>query len=100
MFLQKCYARIQERDKVKVLDPYDGDVVGIGRIKSQSIDHGFKLSIGDTNVNILKAINNISLFYKDKPFFYKHKIDGCTHLKEKEESFTGWPLKYLEKWCS
>ena len=89
--LQKCVDKLKEGDKVKVLDPYDGDVVGIGRIHSLSILHGINLKgIEDANVNILKVTSNVPLAYEDK-------IDGVVCLKEKEGNFTRWPLKYLQK---
>jgi hypothetical protein len=90
-FLQKCVDKLKEGDKVKVLDPYDGDVVGIGRIHSLSILHGINLKGSeDANVNILKVTSNVPLAYEDK-------IDGAVRLKEKEGTFTRWPLKYLQK---
>ena len=92
MFLHKCvHHKIQEGDKVKVLDPYDSAPMLIGRIHSLSIMHGFKLSgSGDANVNIIKVTRNIPLPYDDK-------IEGFVHLKEMEGSFTQWPLRYLQK---
>jgi hypothetical protein len=92
LFLQKCVDhKLQEGDKVKVLDPYDSAPVGIGRIHSLSIIHGVKLSrSGDANVNIIKVTRNIPLPYDDK-------IEGFVHLKEMEGSFTRWPLRYLQK---
>ena len=63
-FLQECIDKLKEGDKVKVLDPLDGDVVGIGWIHSLSIVHGVNLKgIGDANVNILKVTSNIPLVY-------------------------------------
>ena len=74
-----------------MLDPLDGDVVGIGQIHSLSTVHGVNLKgTMDANVNILKVTSNIPLVYEDK-------IDGVVHLKEKEGTFTQWPLKYLKK---
>jgi hypothetical protein len=92
LFLQKCIDhKLQEGDKVKLLDPYDDATVGIRQIHSLSIIHGVKLSgSGDTNVNVIKVTSNIPLLYEDK-------IDGFVRLKEKEGSFTRWPLKYLQK---
>ena len=89
-FLQKCVDKLKEGDKVKVLDPYDGDVVGIGWIHSLSILHGINLEgTEDTNLNIFKVTSNVPLAYEDK-------IDGAVHLKEKEGTFTQWPLRYLQ----
>lgn len=73
------------------MDPFNGDVVGIGWIHSISIIHGVNLKgTRDANVNILKVTSNVPLAYEDK-------IDGATFLKEKEGSFTWWPLKYFQK---
>ena len=66
--------------------------MGIGQIYSLSIIHGFKLKgTRDANVNILKVTSSIPRAYEDK-------IDGVVRLKEKEGTFTWWPLKYLQKW--
>ena len=81
-FLQKCVDKLKEGDKAKFLDPYDGDVVGIGQIHSLSILHGINLKwTKDANVNILKVTSNVPLTYEDK-------IDGAISLKEKEGTFT------------
>ena len=90
LFLQKCVDhKLQEGDKVKVLDPYDSAHVGIGWIRSLSIIDGVKLSrLGDANVNIMNVTRNIPLPYDDK-------IERFVHLKEMEGSFTRWPLRYL-----
>jgi len=69
--------------KVKLLDLYDDVIVGIRRIVKLSRS-------GDTNVNVIKVTSNIPLLYEDK-------VDGFVLMKEKEESFTWWPLKYLQK---
>ncbi|XP_057853139.1 uncharacterized protein LOC131063370 [Cryptomeria japonica] len=79
---QKCIDKLKEEDKVRVLDTFDGVVVGIGKIHSLSIIHGVNLKgTGDANVNILKVTSNIPLSYEDK-------IDGVVYLKEKEGTFT------------
>ena len=73
------------------MDPYDGHVSGIEIIHSLSILHGENLiGTGDANVNIITVTSNVPLAYEDK-------IDGIVNLKEKEGTFTWWPLKYLEK---
>ena len=92
LFLHKCIDhKLQEGDKVKLLDSYDDAIVGIGQIHSLSIIHGVKLSGSrDANVNVINVTSNI-------PFFYKDKIDGSVHLKKKEGRFTWWPFKYLQK---
>jgi len=83
--------KLQEGDKVHVLDPYDSTPVGIGRIHSLSLLHGVNLNgTGDANVNIIKVTRDILLPYHDK-------IEGSFLLKEKEGSFTRWSLKYLQK---
>ena len=64
-----------------MLDIYNGVVANIGQIHSLSTIHGVKLSLEDGNVNTLKVTSNILLPYEDKQ-------DGCSHLKEKEGSFT------------
>jgi len=91
-FLQKYSGhKLQEGDKVHVLDPYDSTPVGIGRIHSLSLIHGVNLNgTGDANVNIIKVTRDVLLPYHDK-------IEGSVLLKEKEGSFTRWPLKYLQK---
>ena len=92
LFLQKCIDhKLQEGDKVKLLDPYDDTTVGIRRIYTSSIIHEVKLSgSGNIDVNVIKVTSNIPLLYEDK-------VDGFVLMKEKEESFTWWPLKYLQK---
>ena len=62
LFLQKRIDhKLQEGDKVKVLDPYDSYPMGIGWIHSLSIIHGVKLSAsGDANVNIIKVTSNFT----------------------------------------
>ena len=82
-FLQKSIGhKLQEGDKVHVLDPYDNTLVGIGRIHSLSLIHGVNLNgSGDGNVNIIKVTRNILLPYDEK-------IEGSLLLKEKEGSFT------------
>ena len=76
-FLQKFVDKLQEGDKVKVLDLYNSADVGIGWIHSLYTIHGVNLNgLGDANVNILKVKSNVPLLYEDK-------IDGCSHLKEK-----------------
>jgi hypothetical protein len=75
---------------VKVLDQYDGASVDTGRIHSLFVIHRVALSPEDANVNIIKVTSNI-------PLPYVYKIDGCSHFKEKEGSFTWWAKKYLEK---
>ena len=81
---------LQEGETVKILDPYDGAIAGIGRIHSLSVIHGVALGLEDANVNVINVTSNIPLPYEDK-------IDGCLRLKEKERSFIRWPKKYLEK---
>ena len=81
-----------EGDKVRVLYPHDGFVVGIGRIHSLSIAHGVNLKgTGDENVNIIMVTKNIPLVYDDK-------VDGAISLKQKVGTFTRWPLKYLQNY--
>nr|ADE77413.1 unknown [Picea sitchensis] len=77
--LEKCVDhKLQEGDKVKVLDLYDIALVGIERIHSLYIIHGVKLSrSGDANVNIIKVTRNM-------PLPYDEKIEGYVHLKEME----------------
>lgn len=75
---------------MNILDPYDSAIAGIERIQSISIIHGEPLVPKDANVNFINVTSNIPLPYEDK-------IDGCVDLKEKENIFTWWPKKYLEK---
>jgi len=91
-FLQKYSGhKLQEVDKVNVLDPYDSTPMSIGRIHSLSLIHGFNLNgTRDANFNIIKVTRDILLPYDGK-------IEGSFLLKEKEGSFTRWPLKYLQK---
>ena len=97
-FLQRSIIRgghevLQEGETVKILDPYDGGIAGIGRIHSLFVIHGVALCLKDENVNSINVINvtsNISLPYEDG-------IDGCLYLKEKERIFIRFPKKYLEK---
>ena len=71
---------LQEGENVKILDPYDGDIVGTVRIHSLFVIHGVALGLEDANVNVINVTSNIPLPYEDK-------IDGCHLLKEKEMSF-------------
>jgi len=81
---------LEERDKLKILDPYDGAIAGVGRIHSLFVIDGVALSLEDANVNVIKVTSNI-------PLPHANKFDGCSRLKEMEGSFTRWPKKYLEK---
>ena len=91
LVLQKNIHELQEGDKVRVLDPFDSAVVGVGRIHSLSIIHGENLKgTSDANVKLVRVTSNVPLVYEDK-------LDGAIHLKEKEGSFARWPIIFLEK---
>ena len=62
-------------DDVNILDPYDGAIVGIGRIQSLTKIHGVPLEETDANIVVLSISSNI-------PIAYEYPMDGCECLKE------------------
>lgn len=84
MVLSKNHLRLG--DRVKLLDLCCGELAGYGSIHSLSTFQGEALSVDDVNVCVFKVVKDISVLYEDK-------MEGCTHLSEKLNSFF---LKWLE----
>ena len=66
---------------MKVLDQYDNAISSVGWIHALSIIHKVTLIVEGGNINITKVASNTPLPCEDK-------LDECTCLKTKEESFS------------